>query len=551
MRYYLVVFGFIVSLGIQAQVDTTSSKGAITMGEVVIEKEKKIELPKGSKRYQKAKLKEFGMEPLNLTLEAAEPELIWPPYKSDVQFEQVAKSYPKSKYQNYLRLGYGNYGSPLAELGVFEDLGVFRTSSRLFFESFNTGPVNGKNSGNSLGSIDLAAAYKSENFQITPHVNFENRQYRFYGNTDRMNSGFVSEDIPRVNASIVDFQINTVGEVGDFSYYITPSVRFSNQNEKDGLDINNESVLGGIGGISFSIDKQISSGFDLEGYTSSYRSGITYDRSLFSLSPWVKYAIEDFSLKGGFSLATGKSGEIRQSGFYPTIKADWEFADKWSVYGQLSGNVEWNGLSELLNENEFLDDSLSIRNVENPLILEGGLIGSPIKNLTFETSLTLNNRNNLPFYVPSSTDSSRFTIAFDDQTVNQVTFKTSVSYAPTTISVYKASLALNSYSVNSLDRPWHLPSYIFKLSTSHNIKQKLLFSASLISMGGIRAPANVDFGIVNLKSFLDVGIDLKYLITERASVWVGVNNIGNTEYERYLGYPVRSINFKIGAQYRF
>ena len=551
MRYTLLAIIFMVSLKGTAQTDTTSNQGKITMGEVIIEKEKEIVLPQTDKRYRRAMVRTFDNEPLSLNLEVKEPDLTWPPYKSDVPFEQVVKPYPEPGYQNYFRLGYGNYGSPLAEVGIFQQLGVFQTSGKLFHESFQSGPVGDENSGNSVNAVALSAVYKSDGFQISPQLHFQHNQYRFYGNTNRVNTGFDLDNLAKVNFSNVGFDVRIKGTKEDFGYNIKPMIEVTDQNISGGAEINRESVVGAEGGIGFKIDERFATGFDLAGYSASYQGGLTYDRSLFSLNPWVNYRSEGILLKGGFNLATGTSGEERQSGFYPDFEAEWSFTEKWLLYGNLSGNVSWNGLSALLSENEFLDDSLTIRNIENSFAFGGGLKGSPAKNLVLDANLKLINLKNLPFYVPSSTDSARFTLVFDDQTVNQVTFKTSVSFAPTTLSTYSASLELNTYSVSTIDRPWHLPSYIVNVSTSHNVKEKLLFSADLIAMGGIKAPADVDFGIVELRSFIDFGIDLKYLISKRTSAWVEVNNIGNNEYERYLGYPLRAINFKIGAQYRF
>ena len=70
-------------------------------------------------------------------------------------------------------------------------------------------------------------------------------------------------------------------------------------------------------------------------------------------------------------------------------------------------------------------------------------------------------------------------------------------------------------------------------------------------MGGVKAPADVGFGIRNLNSFMDANVELKYLITNRASAFIEVNNLFNSEYERYIGYPVRGLTFKLGGKYRF
>ena len=85
------------------------------------------------------------------------------------------------------------------------------------------------------------------------------------------------------------------------------------------------------------------------------------------LNPWVRYYADDFIISGGFNIANGRSGDVRQSGFYPNFTGDWNFIDKWKLYAELSGSVEWNGLNLLLLENEFLDDSLTLTNIENLL----------------------------------------------------------------------------------------------------------------------------------------------------------------------------------------
>jgi len=550
-QYSVLVIIFFAMFRLYGQTDSTANTGQIVMGEVIVEKNKEIVLPIRDKQYQRAVLKQFDNEPLNIKLNVQDPDLIWPPYKTNLPFEKVAKTYPESEYQSYIKLGYGNYGSPLGEAGIFERVGAFETATKLFYEHFSSGPVNDKNSGNSLGSIDFSAAYKGKSFELKPRLSFESRQYRFYGNTNRVSTGFDPLVPPKVNSSAFNFDVNLRGKVEDFQYTIQQKITVTQQALRNGAEFNEELVFGAVGGINYQLDKKFLTGFDLEGNTSTYRSSASSDRSLFRLNPWVQYHNQSIKLTGGFNLVTSKSGDLKQSGFYPNFAGEWSFAPKWELQGEASGNVNWQGLNELLSENEFLDDSLQLRNIENTFQVGGGIKGAAGKNIYVDTKLLFTRMNDVPFYTPSPSDSSRFVLSYDDETVSRVSFQSKITFAPTASSSYKASLELNRYSVTSLDRPWHLPSYILRLGTSHNIKEKLIFSTNLIAMGGIRAPAAVDFGIVNLDAFLDAGIDLKYLISERASIWLEVNNLGNNEYERYLGYPIRAINFKIGGQYRF
>lgn len=534
-----------------AQSDSTSTQGQVVTSEIIIEKNKQIILPKADKIYLKGELKSFGNDPIPVQPRVVEPSLEWPPYKTDVPAASFTEKYPVEAYPNYIRLGYGNYSSPVGELGIFHRLGSFDTRSIVFYERFGRGPVNDENSESKLATINLSAIYQSGNIKLSPFINYQYKEYRFYGNTDRLNTPFRSELPPAVGWSDFTLGVSFKGQSDAIQYSVKPFASSSYQTLKNDDFINRESVFGFTGDLEFNIDTHFTTGFNIEGYTAKYESGISYDRSLFLITPWLRYKKDEITLKGGFNVSSGKSQVSRQSGFYPKVSGEWAFDAKWSLYGVVSGGVQWNGWSNLLTQNEFLDDSLSIFNIEVRSEFGGGIKGSINKKLMLDANLMLANLEKLPIYVPSATDSSRYTVTYDDEPVSRVKLDAQLDYSPTSISTYGASLEVYSYSVSSLDRPWHLPGYVFSVYTSHNIKEKLIVSANILAMGGIKAPANINFGIANLDAFADVGLKARYLITNRASAFINVDNLFNNEYERYLGYPVRGLTFKIGGQYRF
>ena len=110
-------------LDLMGQADSTANQGEIVSGEIVIEKDRKITLPKAEKVFQRGTPKKFDSDPIDIVLNAKEPNLSWPSFKADVPFKNIDRVYPESTYTNYLKLGYGNFNSPLAELGVNEKLG--------------------------------------------------------------------------------------------------------------------------------------------------------------------------------------------------------------------------------------------------------------------------------------------------------------------------------------------------------------------------------------------------------------------------------------------
>jgi len=56
---------------------------------------------------------------------------------------------------------------------------------------------------------------------------------------------------------------------------------------------------------------------------------------------------------------------------------------------------------------------------------------------------------------------------------------------------------------------------------------------------------------VTLDSYFDANAHLGYKINDQLSVFGKVNNIANQGYERWLNFPVQSIQVLAGATYQF
>lgn len=542
----MIAHGFVL-----AQSDSTDAQGEVLSGQIVIEKQKNIILPQADKIYRKAQAVPEDNQPIAIPFQVQEPSLAWPDYKTDIPFQMNNDSYPVESYQNYIKAGYGNYGSPLVAAGLFRAFGDFDTRALLFFEHFSSGPVHADQSGNTLGNIKLSSNYHKEGLLVSPTVSYQNFRYHFYGNTNRENTGFTVSNAEEVSLHDFAFTTNIGIEKENVSYGIEPIIHYTNQISLEEEGINKEMAVGVNGNFLYKLDENFSTGFELEGKTSKYSGGLKTERSLLNLNPWITYQIDNWTLTGGFNLSSGIVAKKTKTGLYPELKASYQISDKWTSHAFLSGGQSWNGLKELLDQNQWMDDSLVMVNTINNYQVGGGITGYPTDNLRFKASVVHSNSDGIPFHVPSASDSAKYTLTYDTDAVNTTTFSVDASYMPTTTSTYGLKLTLNGYSLSSLDKPWHKPSYILKASTSHNLNEKVILSAYFTSMGGMKAPTQSDFGYADLPAFLDIGITSKYLINPRTSVFIHVNNLLNDEYERYLGYPTRGLTFKIGARYRF
>lgn len=552
MRVWIIgIVLFICFRASAQQQDSTAAQGEVLTGEVVIEKSREINLPKADKIYQQSPLRSFGNEPLNLVFESIEPTFNWPDYKSEIDALPLDREYPVEANQNYVKLGYGNFQSPLFEAGLFQVMGVWDTNAKLYYERFGSGPVNGDQSGNLIGGVQLNGTLEKDTFTFAPGIMFQSRRYQFYGNTNRLMNGFDPAEPQEARLDQLMVDLNWSTQLKDVVIDAQPYFAYDNQQLGDGRSLNKETSLGADFGLAMGIDEAIKAGFDLEGRFGAYNGGRSYNRSLLNVRPWVTYKTEKMLLKGGVVVGASKVGSTSNVGVYPAMHVTYQVADGWHAHAFVDGGQQWNGLNDILDQNEFMDDSLNLFNTEDRLSIGGGISGKLRENLLLEAGVAHSSLRGLPFFAPSASDSSRYTLAYDTETVSRLALNAKMTYMPSATSTYGIGVEINGFTVESLIKPWHRPAFQLTAFTSHSIKEKFIVSARLLSMGGIRAPANVPFGHTKISDFIDLSISTKYLITSRASAFIQVNNLLNNEYERYLGYPIRGLAFKIGGQYRF
>ncbi len=553
MRRILTLMLVGCSIGVFAQQDTVRT-GEVVDAQVVIEKEKEIRLPIAQKLNTPLPSYAFESEPLRLEYNTTKPDLNWPSYNPRISPQPISISAQEVKYQNYLRAGYGNFSSPLIQLGVFNKINeTLKLQVSAGYESFARGPIGDENSATSSGQVNLSASYKTGNLELIPQLSYRRSDFYFYGNTDRFFSGFSSETPSDGDFNDFNLNLSLKGKLNnEATYYVKPAFISAIQNDNVEGSENKESGLSFESGLVLPIDSTVQAGIKLTGYVTEYRGGLVYNRSLLNINPWVSKRFSSFSLKGGFTVSTEQSGgNGSQAGFYPALEGSWDFSKDWTAYGNLKGGFESMQLAQLLNENSFMNDSLVILNPELTSSFEGGLKGELLENLSFQAGLRLDNYEDLPFMIPSSSDSSKFTLTYDGRQVNITTLLIRSTYQVDRSLKLGATIDFYDYAVKDLEEAWHRPDYRFSAFAEYNFNERLYLRGDLIALGGIKVPVRTLPSGVSLESFIDLSLQTNYIITERASVFLDVTNLFGTEYERYLGYPVRGISFKLGGKYRF
>lgn len=544
MKIYNLIFKIILLLSA-----SLFAQGHIDSKEIIIYGDRKIELPEVDRNYEKINfdVPRENYPPQSYSYTKGELPKI-PDMSPKTKILPVKEPVIDKLYPFYAKAGFGvMYLTPTLELSAANK----RNSKFMYVAHYKhlssaKGPVTF--SSNSTNDLELTTKYFNKNFTILADADFNRRMYHFYG----------------YNRSMEGRKKDTIKQV-----YSEPSIRLgANYDSKDSLfstklvgyyeglfskKYSQENDLGYKYSGEFILRKQ-----NLPGkiyWTSDLavinKNDITkLNRYLFSLSPTYEYELKGFKLSAGFNIASENDSSKYSKGlhFYPVLKASTVPFKGVGVYAGITGNMQKNTLKTTTNQMPFLERNANVFHTNNKFELQAGTNINPLKNLYFTLSARYQRLANLPFYINNTPDSSRFVITYDSTgKTSLVQINTGLSYEKNRYSS-SINVEFNNYKLGDGRVAMHRPSGILKSSHTINFKKKVYVDLSLWYLWGIKTySASKNAEVVKLNDIFDVSLGLKYKLSDRAGIFLDVNNILSKKYERYLYYKSQGINFIIGA----
>lgn len=558
----LGVFGVGLA-SLQAQ---TTQKGAVQDQEFIIQKDRVLQLPKKLRSLEKMPslpqpkalgTLEFPVAPFFLTIPAAE-----------ITPEPAQKEWEKPNLETYpglVRVGYGNYLSPLLE-GRYQSSQAedWQYSGKLFHQSFGKGPVTWMEEESKESHTELAGqgSYFLSNTELYSSLSLRRDAYRYYG-----------EDLEFVIPPTMDFggpvfDPNTQLQ-GSFKLGIRDLEKVGRLGYEGALILNGfkdsfaakEQELGFQGKGSYSPSKDLSGSLALSYFTTDTQDR-DYDlnRNYLALRPEGTYHWGDFSFTAGLVLVSANDSiEVSNSGLhlFPVIKSRYQIGKNLSVNAAITGDVQRNTYRSFVQENPFLGPSEQLLNTVTKLSIAAGVEGIVSDKLVYGGGFDLRRQSNLHFFVNSVADTARFELVYDQEaTVFQ--FNSSVELSLTEKYILTTQVDLFHYSLSNQQVAWHRPTYILQLNNRYSPFKKLNLQANLQVMGGLQArgfdvlyTSSVEAEVIKLPALVDLQLNLDYAISSRLSVFATGSNILNRSNARWMNYPVRGIQGVGGLSFKF
>lgn len=387
----IVLLNLIIS---EAYSQTTpwGDDGEIESAEVIIEKDRQINLPPASRNFEKVPPppvqaqrteQSYQFRNFNYEVRDLDPKIRVLTIKED----PLGKLYP-----NFIKGGLGNYITTYAE-GYFNNTRNkdYAYGAHIKHNASARGPVDGANSGSSENSIALNGKYFTPNVIFSGDMSFNRDRYHFYGYNPVLE--VERSDIRQIfNIFNADASIENVNP-RTIQYKLSGSFnalqdRFEARETQTGFNLES----------SFNLGKSL--GFEVRSdiYLMNRRDEIgSMNRNFFRFRPNFLVHTDLLRIRGGFNFVfendTVSNGD--QLHFYPFANLEYDLSENIIAYAGIDGDMERRTLAGFVSENPFLAANVPLLHTNKTFEFFGGIKGKLMHNLNFNAGISSANYDNM------------------------------------------------------------------------------------------------------------------------------------------------------------
>ncbi len=547
----IIIFLSLTISSVWGQEKQGNERGEVKDAEFIIRKDRVLTLPKKNKSFEKVPtlpqpegLTKFDYEVRDFFFQLDPSPSKMSPYQ---------KKFPAVKgetYHSIVKLGYGNYQSPLAELHLnnlesdFLNYGLF-----LKHQGYYEGPVDQKNSAEDHTNIRLEANYFTEDFEVFGKIGYDRDKYHFYGYTPNLEIN--AEDIGQIFHTLYGKGgIRNIDRMEPLNYEISIGARLFNDDysaREHQVDLNAHSF--------YRINDNFRGGLKAKAFLTS-PSDATYsdlNRNYLKATPYLEYKKEKFQLFAGANIIVENDEKPEKTSnvhLFPTLEANYQLEEEFGVYASFEGDVKRNTYYSFVQENPYLGPSDQLLNTIQDFKVTGGINGNFNDALTYKLEISYGQYNNMHFYGNHENDSTRFQVVYDSAT-DVLNYKGAIGYEFDQTYQLNAEVNYFHYSLESLNGAWHRPKWTLDIRNQFTPGEKWLIQANAQLMGGIYAINFQSDRTTTLNPIIDLQVKADYKLTERFSLFVEGNNLLHQKNQRYWNYPSRGIQGIGGVTFQF
>ncbi|HET8859645.1 hypothetical protein [Marivirga sp.] len=562
MLKYIFIIIFLLPIAVFGQ-DNWNQEGDLEDSQIIIEKNRKIDLPRINRDFRKVPEIKTNQSPIDVEFNSRQfvPNLtnLSPRIRVlTIQDEKLEKL-----YANQVKIGGGNYGASYLE-GNFASKRSKNKSYGLnvYHQSYANGPIDGRNSGSGYQKVNPYGKLIFRKAVLNAEAFYERHNNYLYGYDTALYAEVDRDSLQRTFHTVgAKISLEDINNMSNYHYK---------------LDLDAYQLFTNFGNTEFSFDYDFQNRFQINDewtfYLNSdgYISNLKFDeldsaqnRNLLRFKPGVNFEREKIKIRLGFN-AVHENDTLKgmnQLHIYPDMMVSYMPFNKMKVFGGIKGDVRANRYRDFLMENPYLDNTINVYNTLMPFQFYGGVTGSLKSLLGYELGFSVSSvRHNFGYQAVYS--ESQGEIRYSPQYFNQNNTESNI-YASLSSTINSLKIDLRGdyfyYNVGDVELMPFRPNFRLKFNSDYWVANKLKIGINAHLQGSmnnsntfIRENANYSFNVDEaIPPIYDLGIKLGYQLSNRSQVFLHANNLIANKYEYYLGYPNRGFQILGGLTYSF
>ncbi|WP_070138032.1 TonB-dependent receptor [Crocinitomix algicola] len=472
-------------------------------------------------------------------------------------------------YPGYVKLGIGNYASPLGEF--YYNSVRNRRSSMGVHVKHNSSFGNIKDYAPS--GFDQSKAHLFGEFFTTRHkfesdINYLNHGYHYYGILDTLD--LISNDSlkNRVQSIGGNFKFSNYERKDSAKLLYTVKTGYDYFHEFDPKDENRNAK-----NTSFNIGTELEYKLKQNVYNAAFN--IKYNKYKFGdenpnlpvgfwhndnntivqLKPVISSYGDKWKVVYGADI-NFDFGSDEVFKIIPVVEGKYSlFNNMFIPYAGIGGGVQQNTFKSLNRINEFIASEQNLKNTKE-FKFYAGIKGTLSKKLSFNIAVHSTNFSDMALFVNDTIWSNlyEFNIVYDR--VNALGIDGSISYQAAEKLKIDAIVAYNRYTATDELYAWNMPALDMKLRGAYNLFDKIYVKADLTLLGGRKSPeglftTNDDDEDFDLGFVADANLSAEYRYNNRISGFIQFNNLAAQKYYRWNRYRVQGFQVLGGVTFAF
>ncbi len=295
---------------------------------------------------------------------------------------------------------------------------------------------------------------------------------------------------------------------------------------------------------------------------SHYQKSMTPEvanNTIFSLAPWVKIFGDRWRAWGGVDMTVDHNNGETFLHFFPRAHLSYDIIKHYFIpYFELDGGLDMADYQTIRRENPWIQPGLLVWNTPTFLEMRGGIKGNLTSKSSYNIAASYALHDSMHFYVNER--------IYDEAQDKNLAFRSPFGVVYDNGQVlhcvaefqYHLGLRYNlhlradywHYSLSNLEQPWHKPALRGTFAINYNLRNKIYAGLDLFVEGGQKA-RGLEGEVLNLGVLPDLNVNLRYRYSEMLSFFLDMRNLLFQKHDIYYLYPMHRFNARLGLILNF